>query len=45
MFLLHPVILMINVTHDYFVSKGLSSLVGVQQSILFLCLNLGACTL
>jgi hypothetical protein len=45
MFLIHPVILMINVTHDYFVYKGLSSLVSVLQSILFLCLDLETCTL
>jgi len=32
---------MINVTHDYFVSKGLASSVGVLQSILVLCLDLG----
>jgi hypothetical protein len=45
MFLIYAAILMINVTHDYFVSKVLSSLLGVLQSMLFLCLDLGACTL
>jgi len=33
---------MINVTHNCFVPKGLASLVGVLQSILFLCFDLGS---
>ena len=42
---MHPVILVKNVARDYFVSKVLLSLVRALQSVLFLCLNLGASTL